>query len=48
MTTSEKNILARYQEARQRKRECVARLEKRMKEEYEKSTGKTADYFFSL
>ena len=40
--------LKRFQMARQRKRDCIARLEKSMKEEYEKRTGKTADYFFAL
>lgn len=40
--------IERFQQAQQRKRECIARLEKSMKETYEKRTGKTADYFFAL
>lgn len=47
MTTREE-ALARFPKARQQKRECIARLEKSMKAEYEKRTGKTADYFFAL
>ncbi len=38
----------RFETARQKKRDCLTRLEKNMKEEYEKRTGKTADYFFAL
>ena len=47
MTTKE-DVLARFQEARQRKRDCIARLEKSMKADYEKRTGKSPDYFFAL
>lgn len=47
MTTKE-DALLRFQEARQKKRECIARLEASMKAEYEKRTGKTPDYFFAL
>ena len=46
--TEKEEALARFQKARQRKRECIARLEKSMKAEYEKRTGKTPDYFFAL
>ena len=42
------DILARFQAARQKKRELVARLERDMKAEYEQRTGKTAAYFFAL
>lgn len=47
MATKE-DVLARFQEARQRKRDCIARLEKSMKADYEKRTGKSPDYFFAL
>lgn len=47
MTTKE-DALLRFQKARQKKRECIARLEKSMKDEYEKRTGKSPDYFFAL
>jgi len=38
-------ILARFEASRQRKREAVARLEKELKEEYERQTGQQAKYF---
>lgn len=41
-------VLARFEAARQHKRELINRLEKSMKEEYEKETGKAANYFFAL
>ena len=47
MTTKEE-ALARFQQARQKKRDCIARLEKSMKADYEKRTGKTPNYFFAL
>ena len=46
--TAKEEVLLRFQKARQKKRECIARLEKSMKDEYEKRTGKTPDYFFAL
>ena len=46
--TAKEEVLARFQEARQKKRDCIARLEKSMKADYEKRTGKTPDYFFAL
>lgn len=45
--TKEK-VLERYRASLTRKRERVAKLEKRMKADYEKQTGKKANYFFSL
>ncbi|MBR5656329.1 MAG: hypothetical protein IKW98_06570 [Prevotella sp.] len=48
MATSKEEALARFLKARQQKRECIARLEKSMKETYEQRTGKSADYFFAL
>ena len=46
--TAKEEALARFQNARQKKRDCIARLEKSMKADYEKRTGKTPDYFFAL
>ncbi|MBR0492979.1 MAG: hypothetical protein IJJ83_04385 [Muribaculaceae bacterium] len=41
-------VLARFQAARQIKRQCLAELEQSMKATYEKRTGEKADYFFAL
>lgn len=46
--TAREEVLARFQKARQKKRDCIARLEKSLKADYEKRTGKTPDYFFAL
>lgn len=40
--------LAKFQAARERKRECLVQLEKSMKETYKKRTGKEAENFFAL
>lgn len=48
MTRTREETLSRFQQAKQRKKDCVDRLEKSMKASYEKKTGKTADYFFAL
>ena len=40
--------LAKFQAAREKKRVCLAKLEKSMKETYKKRTGKEADTFFAL
>lgn len=40
--------LARFQTAKEKKRKCLAQLEKEMKEAYEKRTGQKAGYFFAL
>ena len=48
MATTREQALTRFQRAKLRKRECIDRLEKTMKVDYEKRTGKTADYFFAL
>ena len=40
--------LARFTAARNKKRECVERIEKRMKASYEKQTGMKANYTFVL
>ncbi len=41
-------VMKRFMEARNKKRECVSRIEKRMKDSYEKRTGKKANYTFVL
>lgn len=48
MMETKKELMERFMKAKQRKRECLARLEKSMKEDYERQTGKSADYFFVL
>lgn len=48
MAMTKEDIQKRFQKAKQRKRECIAKLEKTMKATYEEKTGKTADYFFAL
>lgn len=40
--------LARLEAAREKKRECIARLRKSMKEAYRKRTGEDAKSFFAL
>lgn len=45
--TSEE-ALAKFQAAKAKKRECLASLEKTMKEAYKQRTGKEAKNFFAL
>lgn len=40
--------LAKFRAAKEKKRECLKRLEKSMKEIYKKQTGKEAENFFAL
>ncbi len=40
--------MARFMAAKEKKRQCVERLEKRMKINYEQRTGKPANYTFVL
>lgn len=40
--------MRRFMLAKQRKAEILAKLEKEMKEEYEKTTGLKANYFFAM
>ena len=40
--------LAKFQAAKNKKRECLKQLEKSMKEIYKKRTGKEAENFFTL
>lgn len=41
-------VLARWEAARERKRTCLARLEKSMRETYKKKTGIEATRFFAI
>lgn len=45
---TKEETLAKFQAARERKRVCLAKLEKSMREAYKKRTGKEADTFFAL
>ena len=45
---TKEETLAKFQAAREKKRVCLAKLEKSMKETYKKRTGKEADTFFAL
>ncbi len=47
-TLTREGALARFEAARRKKRECVERIEKRMKQTYESRTGKKANYTFVL
>lgn len=48
MILEREEALARVNAAKKRKREIAAELEKEMKTQYEKETGKKANYFFVL
>lgn len=41
-------VLTKFQTAKEKKRECLVQLEKSMKEEYKKRTGKEVENFFAL
>lgn len=41
-------VLRRFEASRARKRAIVAKMEREMKEEYEKETGLKCNYVFSL
>lgn len=45
---TKEETLAKFQAAREKKRACLAKLEKSMKEAYKKRTGKDAETFFAL
>lgn len=45
---TKEETLAKFKEAREKKRTCLANLEKSMKEAYKKRTGKEAETFFAL
>lgn len=41
-------VLTKFQTAKEKKKECLVQLEKSMKEEYKKRTGKEVENFFAL
>ena len=41
-------VLTKFQTAKEKKKECLVHLEKSMKEEYKKRTGKEVENFFAL
>lgn len=45
---TQKEALAKFKSAKEKKRECLASLEKSMKETYKQRTGKEAKTFFAL
>lgn len=45
---TKEETLAKFKAAREKKRTCLANLEKSMKEAYKKRTGKEAETFFAL
>ena len=45
---TKEEALARFQAAKDKKRECLKSLETTMKETYKKRTGKEAERFFAL
>ena len=47
-TLTREDALKRFIAARDKKRECVERIEKRMKIAYQERTGKKANYTFVL
>ncbi len=45
---TKEEAMARFMAAKEKKRQCVARLEEKMKAAYEERTGKPANYTFVL
>lgn len=45
---TKEEAMKRFMAAKEKKRQCVARLEEKMKLNYEKQTGKPANYTFVL
>lgn len=45
---TKEEALAKFQAAKDKKRECLKSLEKTMKETYKKRTGREAENFFAL
>lgn len=45
---TKEEALAKFQIAKEKKRECLVQLEKSMKETYKKRTGKEVENFFAL
>lgn len=46
--TTKEEVLVKLQVAQEKKRACLSRLEKSMKETYKKRTGKDAESFFAM
>ena len=42
------SVMERIKASRERKRELMARLETEMKADYERATGRKANYFFAM
>ena len=42
------SVMERLKVARERKRELIARFETEMKADYERATGRKANYFFAM
>jgi vacuolar-type H+-ATPase subunit H len=45
---TKEEAMTRFMAAKEKKRQCVERLEEKMKQTYEKRTGKPANYTFVL
>jgi hypothetical protein len=45
---TKEEAMARFMAAKEKKRQCVAQLEEKMKQSYEQRTGKPAKYTFVL
>jgi hypothetical protein len=45
MTLTKETAMARFMASKKKKQEYIKHLEKKMKAEYEKTTGLQADYF---
>lgn len=45
---TKEEAMTRFMAAKEKKRQCVARLEEKMKQSYEQRTGKPANYTFVL
>ena len=45
---TKEEAMARFMAAKEKKRQCITRLEARMKQAYEERTGKPANYTFVL
>lgn len=47
-TMTKEEAMARFMAAKEKKQQCVARLEEKMKQAYEQRTSKPANYTFVL
>lgn len=48
LNMTKEEAMARFMAAKEKKRQCIARLEEKMKVAYEERTGKPANYTFVL